>query len=226
MTGYSWPRATVTRAIWRASPPSRASGARFVALARATVAAHLSVAVALAVLGALVGPTVVHLLLGADYAALTALIAPLAAVQALRIVKVGPAIVALARGNTRVSLLGNIPRVLSFGIGWAQVAAGSGIEVLILWALAGEAVGSALSFALAFPQAGSEARRAIPVLALLTLSLPSAILPLWQGVPELTSPDMLVALACLPVALWLLRDVARVLRNDPPPSDAKGAVAP
>lgn len=206
---------------------SAAIGPRFDAIARATIAAHLSVAVALAVLGAALGPWVVHVLLGAEYAALTALIAPLAAVQALRIVKVGPAIVALARGNTAVSLWGNLPRVLAFGIGWAQVAGGAGVEVLILWALVGEALGSALSFALAFPgHAGVEARRALPALALLALSLPAAILPLWRGVPDLTAPEMLVALACLPVALWLLRDLARVLRGPGPPAAVNGPVLP
>jgi len=193
---------------------SAATGERFDDLARATVAAHLAVAVAMASVAALAGPFVVHLLLGPAYAPLAALIAPLGAVQALRFAKVAPGIPALARARTQISLWGNLPRVVAFGISWAQVAAGAGIEVIILWALVGEAVGAVLSFVLAFPDRPlAEARRALPAALLLALALPAAILPLWRGPAPWTEPDMVIALLCLPAAAWLLRDAARVFRE-------------
>lgn len=80
----------------------------------------------------LLGPPFVHLLLGEKYADLLPLLGWFAIMQALRVFKVGPAIVALATGHTTNPMIANIPRVLVLPLCW-YVAAHSGDIFMIIW---------------------------------------------------------------------------------------------
>ena len=64
----------------------------------------------------LIGAPVVHMLLGVKYAALLPLLIWLALGQALRVMKAGPAIVALALGQTSNAMVANLVRVM--GLPW------------------------------------------------------------------------------------------------------------
>ena len=99
-------------------------------------------------LGAVLGGPVVHLLLGDKYLPLTALIGWMVMAQAMRLLKGGPAIIALAAGHTGNALAANLTRGLAFPLMW-YVAAASGDLVFVLWiAVGAEAAGHVLALAL------------------------------------------------------------------------------
>ncbi|MCB1333343.1 MAG: oligosaccharide flippase family protein [Roseivivax sp.] len=124
--------------------------ARFLRLAVVTVQAVLLSGL-LFCLGVLVfGTPLVRLVLGTKYEPLVPYLAWLAIMQALRVVKAGPAIVALALGRTGNALIANIPRVLLLPLAW-YVAVTSGDMLQIIWiAILGEALGLILSVLLLY----------------------------------------------------------------------------
>lgn len=98
-------------------------------------------------LGAVLGGPIVQVLLGEKYLPLTLLIGWLIIAQAIRLLKIGPAIIALATGHTVDTLVANLVRGAAFPLIW-HVAATSGDLILVLWIVAGaEAAGQLLSLA-------------------------------------------------------------------------------
>lgn len=128
----------------RAAGDAEAFAARGVVALQAVLLAALALTV---VLAAAAGP-LVALLLGERYAPLAAYLPWLAILQALRVAKAGPAIVALAAGRTANALVANVPRALLLAAAWHAAAAGGGLMQIIAIAILGEAAGLVLSLLL------------------------------------------------------------------------------
>ncbi|GAB4386578.1 MAG: hypothetical protein Kow0045_14960 [Albidovulum sp.] len=154
----------------------REDGARFQAVAVATVEAGIAIGVVLVLGIVLVGGPVVHLLLGPKYAAIMVLLVPMAVLQAARVAKTGASTVALSRHRSGNAMAANLVRVLSLPLAWYAVSHTGNVLTVIAIGILAETVGFGVSLYLA-------ARRAR--LALQTLWLPS----------------LLTALACI-AALW------------------------
>lgn len=194
---------------------SAAEGAEFDRLVSLCMNLHLLFGVLLAAGAALFGPLAVHLLLGPNYAPLAALIAPLAAIQAVRMVKVAPAIVALSRARSHVSLWGNIPRALSFGVAWWLLDQGYGLHSVILCALVGEALGAPLSMWMMRQSTSRGAgREDAAAFVLLALALVPALAPLWwTGDADWVLTGL--ATACLGLGLIRMGSLLKTLRAMP-----------
>jgi O-antigen/teichoic acid export membrane protein len=199
---------------------SASEGPEFDRLVSLCMNLHLLFGVLLAAGAALFGPFAVHVLLGPNYAALAMLIAPLAAIQAVRMVKVAPAIVALSRARSHVSLWGNVPRALSFGVAWWLLDQGHGLHSVILCALIGEALGAPLSlWMMRRTTARGVGRDEAAAFALLALALVPALAPLWEtgsAAWGLTA----VAAGCLGLGLIRLAALLKTLRALPHRKDA------
>ena len=128
--------------------------ARFQPMAAATMQAAVANGLLVAVAIVALGPPFVGLVLGERYAALTPLLAWLAILQAVRVFKAGPAVVALARGRTGNAMLGNLPRVASIAVAWAALNQGAGLMAVIWIGTAGEVVGFAVALGLVRARVG------------------------------------------------------------------------
>lgn len=113
----------------------------FASLSSATQQAVLIFGLLFVVMIVWAGAPVVDLLLGAKYSPLLSYLTWLAIMQAVRVFRAGPAIVALALGQTSNALLSNLGRVLLLPICWI-IAVTSGDLLAIIWiAIIGEVFG-------------------------------------------------------------------------------------
>lgn len=105
----------------------------------------------------LFGGPAIHILLGEKYVALVPILAWFGIGQALRLVKVGPAIVALSLGHTSNAMLANALRVAILPLTWIVVEH-TGSLLLVLWmAIIAEAAGVLLALILLVRRAGMTA---------------------------------------------------------------------
>ena len=123
-------------------------GAAFDSLAQVTVEAALLMSAVLIVGVALLGLPLVALLLGVKYANLAPLLLWLAISQAVRVMKAGPAIVALARGETSNAMWANVARVVVLPLIWWAAVQGADLVTLIWIGIAGEVLGYAVALGL------------------------------------------------------------------------------
>ena len=122
-----------------------AEPALFRDLSAATFEAALLTGTVLMVGVFVLGGPVIALLLGEKYAALAGLFIPFAILQALRVAKTGPNVVALAAGQSSNGLWGNLPRVLVLPLSYL-VLRETGSFLYVIWlGTAAEAVGFALT---------------------------------------------------------------------------------
>ena len=119
--------------------------AEFTRLSHVTLQFALMIAVILTVGIALVGPPVVGILLGEKYYPGLPLLVWLAIVQAVRVAKVGGAIVSLAKAFTNNAMIANGARVLAMPIAWVMIVNGYSIMALIVLAIIAEAIGYLMS---------------------------------------------------------------------------------
>lgn len=110
-------------------------------VARATLEAAILVGIGLVVFFALCGVPLLRLILGTKYQALEPLLIWMAALQGIRVCKVGPAIVTLARGKTAYAMWANIPRVAALPLVWWAAEAGVGLRGIIWIGIGAEIVG-------------------------------------------------------------------------------------
>jgi O-antigen/teichoic acid export membrane protein len=130
--------------IERSTPKGEA---QFQSLSLATMQAILVMGLSLVMLVTFFGGPLVTGLLGEKYAALVAYMIWLAIMQAVRVVKAGPAIVALALGHTSNAMIANGVRVLSLPFCW-YIAITSGDLLMIFIAIVGEILGYGASLLL------------------------------------------------------------------------------
>jgi len=121
------------------------NAAEFTRLSHVTLQFALLIAVVLTVGIALFGPPIVGLLLGEKYYPGLPLLVWLAIVQAIRVAKVGGAIVSLAKAFTNNAMIANGARVLAMPIAWFLVVEGYGLMAVIVLAIIAETIGYFMS---------------------------------------------------------------------------------
>lgn len=158
---------------------------------------------------ALIGPWLVQVLLGAKYADLTALLMPLAVLQAVRVAKSGSSIVALSGGHTANAMQANFVRVASLPFAWYAVVQGAGLLSVIWIALIAESLGYLLSLWLLRRHVATELRpMLLPVLGFAIFMIYAAIVPISFG---WVMPAGLVVLLALTVLL--MADLRRYIAH-------------
>jgi O-antigen/teichoic acid export membrane protein len=179
-------------------------------VSRVTIEAVLAMGMIVVLATVIIGGPVITLLLGPKYAGLLPILIWLAVMQALRMFKAGPSIVALATGHTGNAMAANLLRALSLPLAW-YVAVKSGDLQLILWiAIGGELVGYVVAMALLHHRSGFAMRALIvPHLGVAMLLIVATAYALW-GVPldHSVKPGIALAMtAVLIAALWMMPDL-------------------
>ena len=195
-----------------------ASGAGFQFLSMVTMQAILVMGVSIVVGIALIGAPLIQGLLGDKYAALIPFMIWLAIMQAVRVGKAGPALVALAVGQTTNTMIANLIRVMVLPVCW-YVAVTTGDLMVIIWvATLGEVLGYIASLLL--------------VRIRLTMSLRGLVLPLvgllvlmsvciWfanrratgQGSVTLLLAELALYALLIAAILWSCRDLRGYIIN-------------
>ena len=196
--------------------------ARFERLSRAVMQAAALNAGVMMVGVFLVGPPFVALVLGADYLPLLPYLAPLALVQALRVLKTGGNVIALSRGQTANTMISNVFRVAMLPVIWLALVRGYGLEAVIALGALGEVLGTAASLVLVRRRLGQRLRPLLPVLGVTMLLMGATALPLRAmlagagiDLPAGTLAVLVLALLGAQVAVasefrdWLLRRLRR-----------------
>lgn len=116
--------------------------------ARAREAVELSTAASVTILGAiyLLGPAMVLGLFGQKYAQALPYLIPMAALYAIKTMKVGPNVIALAQAKTHLPALTNLPRAVSLAIAALAMAGGAGLPVLLTITISSEIVGVVIGY--------------------------------------------------------------------------------
>jgi O-antigen/teichoic acid export membrane protein len=127
---------------------------RFKTLALVATEAGCLVGILLVMGNALCGGLLVHLLFGAKYDLATSILIPLAAVQAFRLAKAGPSVVAIAQRQTTNPMWANLVRVAFLPIAYGAAYMGGGVAAVVWVAVLGEVAGLLLSFALLVRKSG------------------------------------------------------------------------
>lgn len=99
----------------------------------------------IAALFVLLGPMLIELCFGRKYAGAADVLAVLAIMQAVRLFRVPPTVAAMARGDTRNSMLANIARLGGLLLAWLAALFGAPLT----WIAAAGAVGEGFAFAAA-----------------------------------------------------------------------------
>ena len=120
---------------------AREDSARFEHLSIVTLQAILVLGLVFVVIVLLIGGPVVDLLLGEKYAELQAYLGLLAIMQAIRVFKAGPAIVAMAMGHTGNATLSNLGRLISLPVCWYVAVTFGDLQMIIWVVIIGEIVG-------------------------------------------------------------------------------------
>lgn len=118
----------------------------FIVRAKRVLSSMAMLAILMATVLALVGPYAIAVLCGEKYGAAAGILPWLAVLQGVRIAKAGPAIVSVARGDTRDPLIANVARLVFLPIAAIALSTGGDVTLLILIAILGE--GFALGVAL------------------------------------------------------------------------------
>lgn len=159
---------------------------------RAREAVELSAAAGIVILGAiyLLGPVMVLGLFGAKYAQALPYLIPMAALYAIKTMKVGPNVIALAQAKTHLPALTNLPRALSLAIAALAMAAGAGLPTLLAITTSSEMVGVVIAYYFATrPGGGLPLNALLRPFALLTLAMGLVILDTLMHPPQLAILD-------------------------------------
>ena len=113
---------------------SRSLEDRTVFETRAQEAVEYATAAGIVILGFvyLLGPILVLALFGAKYAQALPYLMPLAVLYAIKTMKAGPNVIALAQAKTHIPVLTNLPRAMSLGIAAVAMALGAGLPTLLI----------------------------------------------------------------------------------------------
>ncbi|UWQ21851.1 oligosaccharide flippase family protein [Jannaschia sp. W003] len=147
----------------------------------AAAAGHAATRAALAgaalIAAAALGRPLLERLVQGDLAPAAALVVPAAAAQALRVLRHMVGVAALARGDARSDLAGNLPRVAALLGAGAILAAGGPLAAVLGAAAAGEAAGLAVLLRRLRAVPGAVPTLARPVLALGPAAAAAFLLP-------------------------------------------------
>jgi len=127
---------------------------RFAWLAAATLQITLLAGLVLVAAAVAVGQPLALFLLGDKYSGLLPLLSWMALIQALRMVNGGPAIVALALGETSNAMYANLARLVALPLIWYVAATSGDLLFVVKIGVAAEAAALAISLALLRYKAG------------------------------------------------------------------------
>lgn len=128
--------------------------AEFASLSIATIQGAVLNAVVVVTGAVLLGPLLVHLLLGPDYALLAELIGVFAVLQGARVLKTGYSVVALSRGNTANAMLSNLPRLVAVAVVFAATRDRPDLELILLVGILSEVAGTLIALVLLVSTSG------------------------------------------------------------------------
>ena len=164
----------------------------------------------------LIGGPVLHILLGPKYVALVPLLAWFAIGQALRLVKVGPAVVALSLGHTSNAMWANSLRVAVLPLTWI-VAGYTGSLLHVLWlAIAGEAAGVLLAMVLLARRSNMTAAAIFAPQLPLAAACAGLTLWVWTNPPTPTWPgptEWAAAMLLAGITLALMPGIRSLVRS-------------
>ncbi|MEO0771785.1 MAG: oligosaccharide flippase family protein [Pseudomonadota bacterium] len=189
----------------------------FVPLAHAACQAAMLNGVILVATIALIGVPLIDLVLGKVFAPLGPFLIWLAAVQAIRVFKSGPATVALAKGATTNALWPNLVRAAALPVAWWLVVQGGGLWAVIFTAFWAEVAGFALAMTLTRMRLHVPIRPLLPSLAISVLIIAGlvAVAPV-QDV-WLTLALIVTGLAALVMTMGALRSHGQKAHQLPDP---------
>lgn len=145
-------------------------------LAQRTMHSIALAALAFVILTSLIGAPLVLFLLGEKYADLVPLIFWFALGQGLRVMKAGPAIVALATGQTANAMIANLVRTLALPVAVLAAARGGSLFDLLLISILAECLGLVLSIWLLLRKSGlSRYRTLLPFTTVLLCGATMAV---------------------------------------------------
>jgi O-antigen/teichoic acid export membrane protein len=127
---------------------------RFGMFAQVTSQTGLFGGMVLVIAVAALGPPLVSLVLGAKYIGLEPLLVPLAVLQAIRIAKAGPSIVAMSKGHTTNAMWGNVPRLISLIVIWIVLHGDASLITVIWIGCLGELAGLIVAAVLMYQRTG------------------------------------------------------------------------
>jgi hypothetical protein len=135
--------------------------------------------------------------------------------QAVRVMKAGPAIVALAVGQTSNAVAANLVRVLTLPLAWIVVLQGGGLVTLLWIALAGEALGLMVSIWLmlrrtALPRGRIWGQQATVMAVMGAIGTWALVLPPDVGLAAW--PVWVASAVGLMAVLWLMPETRRRFR--------------
>lgn len=189
--------------------------ARFAPLARAMLQAAILNGLAMLTAVVLLGGPLVSVVLGEKFAPLLPLLSWFAILQALRILKAGNAVVALARGRTGNAMAGNLPRLISLPVSWYVLQAGGDLMTVIAIGIAAEAIGAAVSLRLLSVRVGLSLRpmRLSFAAAALVFAGGAAHAVMTAVAPQDAWMAAAATAAAFGVAVVAMRDVRRYVRR-------------
>lgn len=152
--------------------------ARFGMLAQVTSQTGLFGGMVLVIAVAVLGAPLVDVVLGDKYAGLVPLLVPLAVLQAIRIAKAGPSIVAMAKGHTTNAMWANVPRLISLVAIWVALHQGADLITVIWIGCLGEIVGLIVAGALMRQRTGVM-MAVVPFIGACTFWVVAVMAPWW-----------------------------------------------
>jgi O-antigen/teichoic acid export membrane protein len=166
----------------------------------------------------LIGGPVVHFLLGIKYADLLPLMIWLALGQALRVMKTGPTIVAMALGQTSNAMVANLVRIMGLPLAWIIVAKGGDLLDLLLISLFAEGLGLWVSLALMLSRSNLPKVRVLMQQGMIVVMLVAVAIWAWHHPSDASIASWPVwvssGIAAL-IALVLLPELSRAYRRRP-----------
>jgi O-antigen/teichoic acid export membrane protein len=118
---------------------SQSNKSEFRNLYLVTTQAALLAGALVAFVFAFAGPTLMIMVFGTDYVSAAPIVTWLGLMQAVRLAKAGPAIVATAKGETKNPMLANVARISIMPIAYLAVRNGFGLTAIVGLATLGEA---------------------------------------------------------------------------------------
>ncbi len=166
----------------------------------------------------LFGGAIIHTLLGEKYASLIPLLVWFSIGQALRVVKAGPAIVALSLGHTSNAMMSNMTRVLILPLIWAAAEQTESLFHILSLIIFGELGGAALAFYLLSRKSNLNLQSVLApqipsALIMVLVALSSKLYPPTEALPSYT----MVAFAALGIIIaflmaWIIRRITGGVR--------------
>jgi len=182
-------------------------------LARTTLQVSLLNGGLLVIGTVLLGVPFVQLVLGTKYDPLLPLMVWFAIVQAIRVFKAGPAVVALSKGHSGNAMIANLVRVATLPLIWVALEQGGGVLMAIWIGTLGEIGGYAVSLWLVRRSTGVGLRPMVGPLLAMAAILAAAAGGVWFADPLLITLSKITLFVSALVCVMLMSDLRGYIRQ-------------